>query len=505
MASSKPPDKPAAADARNRRRPPTTIDLAATEVHVEDSASQAETPAPPDLHQAGAEPPSDSSGSPAFAAEPGKNVPEVIEQPPMATFYDEEANAARAAQGGGAPPGDEPPSARAAPGDADDAPRANLPPSASPAAGAGAWAMAGAALGGAAFVVLLLAGLYYAGVLVPRAPATADAALAERIARLESQAARASAPPAPYRAVTDAALKDLGTRLDRLETTTARPPAPATDAAMAARVEALETATKSAGDGVAALNGRFAEAATSSRELRERYESLAASVAQLQDAVQRQQAGTGSKADIDTLAARVSALEARIKSVTEKIDTPGGIAADRVRIAVLAAALRNTVERDAPFATELAAFKPLTNDAQALAALEPFAASGIPSAASLAGDLTALIPALDRLAAAPAAHDGTFLDRLQASAGRLVRIRPVEDPAGSDPAALVTRIEHRAARADIDGALRDLAGLPPAVRAPAEGWIAKAQRRQAALAAAQKVSADALNALVKPARQNTAE
>ena len=42
-----------------------------------------------------------------------------------------------------------------------------------------------------------------------------------------------------------------------------------------------------------------------------------------------------------------------------------------------------------PFTAELAAVKPLTTDAVALAAIEPFAASGVPSAAALGRELLA--------------------------------------------------------------------------------------------------------------------
>ena len=93
------------------------------------------------------------------------------------------------------------------------------------------------------------------------------------------------------------------------------------------------------------------------------------------------------------------------------------------------------------------------------------------------------------------APDGGFLERLQANAGKLVHIRPVDAPPGDDPSAVLARLEIDAAKADIPAALADLGKLTAATRAPAQAWIAKAQARQAALAAARQFAADTARAL----------
>ena len=98
-------------------------------------------------------------------------------------------------------------------------------------------------------------------------------------------------------------------------------------------------------------------------------------------------------------------------------------------------------------------------------------------------------------AAGTAPRDGGFLDRLQANAEKLVRVRPIEDAPGDDPAAILARIEVRAAQADIDGALAELAKLPAAARAPAQAWIAKAQARGKAVEASRRLAADSVAAL----------
>ena len=128
--------------------------------------------------------------------------------------------------------------------------------------------------------------------------------------------------------------------------------------------------------------------------------------------------------------------------------------------------------------------------------LGPFAAGGLPTEATLAGELRALIPAMLKSSGAQAPA-GNFLERLQANAGKLVRVRPVDAPAGDDASAVLARLEIEAAHADIGSALADLGRLDATARAPAQAWIAKAQARQAAIAAARELAADAARALGK--------
>ena len=91
---------------------------------------------------------------------------------------------------------------------------------------------------------------------------------------------------------------------------------------------------------------------------------------------------------------------------------------------------------------------------------------------------------------------GGFLERLQANAGKLVRIRPLDAPPGDD--AVRGAGAHRDRRPPMPtspAALADLGKLADATRAPAQAWIAKAQARQAALAAARQFAADTARAL----------
>ena len=103
-------------------------------------------------------------------------------------------------------------------------------------------------------------------------------------------------------------------------------------------------------------------------------------------------------------------------------------------------------------------------------------------------------------AAGSAPRGEGFLDRVQQNAERLVRIRPISETPGDD-AATDRGARRREGRAWRSCAARrpSLRALPPAVRAPAEGWITKAQAQIAALAAARKLADDAVGTLGKAA------
>jgi hypothetical protein len=68
---------------------------------------------------------------------------------------------------------------------------------------------------------------------------------------------------------------------------------------------------------------------------------------------------------------------------------------------------------------------------------------------------------------------------------------------GTDPSAVIARIELKAAHFDADGALVELAKLPDNVRAPAQDWIKRMQARTAAIQSSNQIAAEALAALGK--------
>ena len=369
------------------------------------------------------------------------------------------------------------------------------------------WRLAAAGVAGAAAIFLLFLVVWAAGAFTPRDDATAPltariAGLEKRVADLAARPQRAAVDP---RTVTElgarvaaaeqamSRLADLDSRLGKAEQgltkaeqATAAPRGAQTDQALTARVAALETAMRP----LAEIGSRLDGASAAARDAKARADAAF-------EAAQRNAGAPAAQAadhrEIEALVARVAALEQALKSSEARVAATAG--ADKAgRLAFVAVALRATVERGEPFAQELAAVRPLA-DATALSALEPFAASGVPRAALLARELSQLTGPM--LAATGTAPRENFIERLQANAERLVRVRPLNEVPGDDPATVIGRADVKAAHGDVAGAAAELGSLPAAVRAPAQSFIARVQAREAALATARKLADDAVGALAK--------
>jgi hypothetical protein len=360
------------------------------------------------------------------------------------------------------------------------------------------WRLAAAGATGAAAVFLLFLVMWAAGAFTPRDDVTAP--LTTRMAGLEKRVADLAGRPQPAaadpRAVAELGtrvaaaeqamtrLADLDSRLGKAEQATPRATA---DQALTARVAALETAMRP----LAEIGSRLDTANAAARDAKSRADA-AFEAAQKNAAAPAVQAADHK--EIEALGARVAALEQALKSSEARVAATAG--ADKAgRLAFVAVALRATVERGDPFVQELAAVRPLVADAKALGSLEPFAASGVPRVSTLARELSSLTTPM--LAAAGGPPREGFIDRLQANAERLVRIRPINEAPGDDPATVIGRADVKATHGDLAGAVAELGSLPAAVRVPADGFIARAKAREAALAAARKLADDAVGALAK--------
>jgi hypothetical protein len=279
----------------------------------------------------------------------------------------------------------------------------------------------------------------------------------------------------------------LNDRIAKLEAAATRPQAP--DPGVSERLSAADNATKSLGTALTALTRRHDETAAGAAEARARADAAEKAVTQMRASIQdvTKNASPGlSPAEVDVVQKRIAALEQTAKA--QPADSPA-------RLALSATALRDAVLSGVPFATELEEVKALGADEKVLAPLVPFAEKGAPTNAALAQELRALIPALTKSSGAQAPSG--FLERLEANASKLVRIRPVDAPAGDDASAVLARIEIEAAHAAIDDAIVDLGKLDAATRAPAQEWIRKAQARQAAFAAVRQFASEATHALGK--------
>jgi hypothetical protein len=321
--------------------------------------------------------------------------------------------------------------------------------------------------GGIGGVAAVLGGLWLAGVLPPRQ--TPDD-LAARIAALEAQVKTAKSD-------NNQPIADLTTRIGKLEQAASKPTAVTSDPALAERLAAVENAMKALGVTLAALNRRTEDSAAAIAAARDRADAAAKATEALQT--------------------KLDAVEQSARTAQANIAQNSGV--DTVaRRALAAAALRDAVVRGAPYEAELAIVRQLGADAQGVASLESFAATGVPTEAALSHELNALLPQMIKVSGADTSKATGFFERLQANAGKLVRIRPVGAPAGDDPSAVLARIEMKAAHNDLTGAAAELDKLPPQTSALADGWRKTLAARKAALAAARKLAADSAAAAGSP-------
>ncbi len=344
--------------------------------------------------------------------------------------------------------------------------------------------MAGAASAiiGATAMAAIVVGLWIAGYLPSHRAALSPGATASNGAAIDAIVAR---------------LNDIQGELR------AQPKSQQPDAATGARIAATDAKTKSLGDSLAALSRRLDDIAAASQNAVKQADAAQAAAEAAKSASATQAPGQTNiqPSDLDALASRIAALESAEKALAENAAHPASGADDQAaRLTIAAQALRDTVEREAPYQAELAAVQSLGAAPNATAPLEPFAATGVPGAAALAHQLAALTPDLRR-ASEPSSGPTGFLGRLEANAQHLVRITPVDAPTGNEPSAVIARIEADAARADIATALTDIAALPDAARPLAAGWVEKAKAREAAITASRRIAAAALAGLSKPASQ----
>jgi hypothetical protein len=329
-----------------------------------------------------------------------------------------------------------------------------------------------------------------------------DADFVARLDRIEKSAPASSA-----------ALAALDKRVGAIEETLARAPDKSTADAYGQRIAALESAALSAKAAADANAGSLAEAQAARVDAAK---ALALATSAAQNASGAPAAQVGATEQANALEGRIGKLEAGLAAldrppvdlgpVNQRIDKlEGALAApksetraaaesvapsrDWAALAVVAQALGDRLRAGAPFAPEQAALERLGADPARLAALKPLAEKGAPTTTTLAADFARVAPSL--LAAGPNKSGGA-IDRLFANMSKVVRVTPVGEIAGDDPAALVSQIGAALERGQIGTALAAWERLPEAARQPSREWASAAQARLAADQAAQGVVDDAI-------------
>ncbi len=316
---------------------------------------------------------------------------------------------------------------------------------------------------------------------------------------IDLQAVRADATRVAN-ATVDAARKELTARLDDLEkrlravsaTAAEQPagtPAPSTQtspdpaiAELRGRVEALEQ--RPAASGAAPTPAPAPSNVEAEKEIAVLTREIAAlhtTLGALDQAVatQRDQA----KALSDAVGARSSGEQ---KAMT---------AARASTVIGLAARLAGSIDAGVPFAADLNLLQPLARDdaklGEILAALQPYAQTGVASRAALDAEF----PAVAKAALAEDLADDSYGERLLGKLRGLVSLRRVGDIPGDTTEAKLARAEQALHAGDIAKAVELVKSLPPQTSMATARWLARAEAHLAAKRSLDQLAGYAVNLL----------
>lgn len=322
---------------------------------------------------------------------------------------------------------------------------------------------------------------FFASLLVPAITGAVAASLvAGGIVFLAARSGETPSSPPSASASTDA----LNARIAALESKGGES-GPTSFNQWAAANPALAKKFDAIDEALAALRDR-------TKKLREQNEAAAASI----DALKSAAANSAPAPDMSAIEERLAKLERATVALTadSSAAATSTAPADPTVPRVAAAALLDQIVREGdPFVAALANVRKF-GDAGKLKALEPFAASGVPTASTLCAELLTLLPQIESSADAARATGG-ILRRLQQGVSKLVQIRRIDDAQAAD---VLSGVKDAAQREDIDEAKRLLMTLPDTQRAVVLPWIDKADARDAALAASRRYAQDAMSVLPRP-------
>ena len=193
---------------------------------------------------------------------------------------------------------------------------------------------------------------------------------------------------------------------------------------LASRMAALDAMAARLEDRFAALERTVRDAADAARTAGERADKAVGLLdgAKRSDDEENRAQGRD-RSTLEALANRVATLESRQAALQQKQEGLDRLAASMappdktIRVATVALALRSAVERNGPFTAELAAARSVGLDERALAKLEPFAVTGIPTPNELFRSLSTLVPELRRLSVPSSRALGYFDVEYPARAG----------------------------------------------------------------------------------------
>jgi hypothetical protein len=207
--------------------------------------------------------------------------------------------------------------------------------------------------------------------------------------------------------------------------------------------------------------------------------ALEARLAALENAVP---AASGESADVSGLADKIASLEGTVSSLQSERSAQETATADLTRRlndaeaklneprddievarAIASAGLKAAVDRGGPFLTELDTLAGVATDDPSVAALKPFATTGVPSRAELLRTFPDVANSMLATLNQPDPNQ-SIVERLTESAYSLVKVRPVGNIEGETPEAVIARMEDKMRNGDLQGAALEWNALPDAAK-----------------------------------------
>ncbi|MBL8662584.1 MAG: uroporphyrinogen-III synthase [Candidatus Odyssella sp.] len=330
--------------------------------------------------------------------------------------------------------------------------------------------------------------------------AASAAALAARIEKidtdLKSLAQRAAASPEDLKGVREQ-IDALARRLEALPKE-----APGGEA-----LAALSAQLRQAGERMAALERRLGELAQArpgaESELKSALDKQAAEGKAALDRLAAEARAQGQKlaGEAEQLKKDLAALQSRVGAIADEVRRAGSAANETGTLLVALGQLRRAVQDGGAYRPALDAAKALAKERKefeaGLAMLGARADQGVPTAAQLRQRFDKLAVSVLRAAAA-AKPDADMWDRIWARVSSLVTVRRVGEVEGEGAAAALSRAEAALARGDLGEAAKQLNALAGPARAAAEGWLADARARLVTDAALAEIERAALGLLGRP-------
>lgn len=184
-------------------------------------------------------------------------------------------------------------------------------------------------------------------------------------------------------------------------------------------------------------------------------------------------------------------LAALSQQVTENSKGVENASQSSVRV-VLSERLGDALRSGTPYADLLDALKKNGASAERLAALEPFAQNGAPTATDLLNRYEPLEAAILR---DERSASGEWSDRLLRMMDKVVTVRPVNEPGATGVPAALARIRQTLAQGDMGGAAAAWNSLPEPARRMSEEWGRQVTALAGAQQASRELSAESLAAL----------